>query len=83
VAIIGAARLGQGDAPCGAIEQPDAQPRLELGKMAREPGFRDAELLGRGREALMFDDFGKEIELVQVAHADCPIDGTMSSDPAR
>ena len=62
------ADLGHGEAPGRALHQPHAKPLLEQRQPPAQPRTRRTEDAGGGREALMLDDLGKEIEIVEVLH---------------
>src|SRR5207248_3865698 len=73
------ARLGRLDAPAGAVEEPLPEPLLERANLEAHRRLRDAEPLGRLREAPALDDRAEGRELPRVhkdtlsAECACPI----------
>ena len=60
------ARLGRLDATSGAVEELRAEPLLERAHLERHGRLRDAETLGRLREAAALDDGDKRGKLTRV-----------------
>ena len=65
---IGHSRLGQAQVPAGPIEQPCAEPLLELHDMFAGRGRRDVQALRGAREALELHDRAKHLDAEQSIH---------------
>jgi len=60
--------LGEREAPGRALDQPHPELLLEMGDAARQPRLGQAERLGGGGEAALFDHLNEEIAIVEVTH---------------
>ena len=67
-----AADLGQRQRARRAIEQPCVEMRLELGHVARDRRHRDAEAVGRAREASGLDDSNEGLDRMKSIHTRRP-----------
>lgn len=67
------ADLGQTKSSRGSIKQPHAEPLLQQCDASADPGFRHLQRAGRGRESVIENDGGEELEIVEIAHHDLPI----------